>query len=327
MSLDRTPLARTSPGRTLLGRIIVLACAVMALAGTAPAPATAQAAPPAKAAAPQTVTLRYGPYTIPKAENGEHGMLPNQLAFNVEKPCENCYITGFKPNLVYADGSNANINTGPMLHHAVIFNSAAWDTVCGGPRRVLASGNERMESVFPAGYGFRIGPFDRWTLLADLMNHAHEEKTAYLEFTFTYQPVLGSHITPVIPLWLDVGGCIDSTWDTPAEPSERSRTWRSTVSGNLVHIRGHLHHGGIAVQTENTATGQLLCRSAAEEGGTPEFIDHHGMTEVSRMPSCSGSPIGWINRGDTLKITASYKASEAGLADVMGIMHGWVTEG
>ncbi|MEU8798704.1 hypothetical protein [Spirillospora sp. NPDC048819] len=313
-----------------LRRILVAIGAATALAGAVPLPATAQAAPAAKAAPAtaqsQTVTLRYGPYTIPAAADGEHGMLPNQIDFNIEKPCENCYVTGFKPNLVYADGSNANINTGPMLHHAVIFNSSARDTVCAGPERVLASGNERVESVFPAGYGFRIGSRDRWTLLADLMNHAHEEKTAYVEFTFTYQSVFGSRITPVTPLWLDVGGCADSTWDTPpGQESENSRTWRSTISGDLVHIRGHLHHGGIAVQTENVTTGQLMCRSVAEEGGTPEFVDHHGNTEISDMPSCGGSPIGRIDRGDTLKITASYRASEEGFTGVMGIMTGWVT--
>ncbi|MES9542033.1 MULTISPECIES: hypothetical protein [unclassified Actinomadura] len=314
--------------RTLLALLGAFALLAGAVLPATMQPATAQAAPAEPVAQAQTVTLRYGPYTIPKAANGEHGELPNQIAVDVAKPCESCFVTGFKPNLVYADGSNANINTGPMLHHAVIFNSAAWDTVCGGSRRVLASGNERMESVFPAGYGFRMAPLDRWTLLADLMNHAHEEKTVYVQFTFTYQPVLGSHIRPVIPLWLDAGGCLDSTWDVPAgQQSEKSRTWRSTVSGDLVHIRGHLHHGGVAVQTEDVTTGRLFCRSEAEEGGTPEFIDHHGMTEVSNMPSCSGSPIGRINFGDTLKITASYKASDEGFSDVMGIMHGWVTEG
>ncbi|MEV3920130.1 hypothetical protein [Actinomadura coerulea] len=65
----------------------------------------------------------------------------------------------------------------------------------------------------------------------------------------------------------------------------------------------------------------------AEEGGTPEFIDHHGMTEVSDMPSCGGSPIGRIGLGDILRITASYRASDEGFTDVMGIMHAWVTEG
>ncbi|MFG2244913.1 hypothetical protein [Spirillospora sp. NPDC048823] len=314
-----------------LRRFLVVIGAATALAGAVLLPATAQAAPATKtepaAAQSQTVTVRYGPYTIPGAADGEHGMLPNQIDFNIEKPCENCYVTGFKPNLVYADGSNANINTGPMLHHAVIFNSAARDTVCMGPERVLASGNERVESVFPAGYGFRIGSRDRWSLLADLMNHAHQEKTVYVEFTFTYESAFGSRITPVTPLWLDVGGCADSTWDTPpGQESENSRTWRSTISGDLVHIRGHVHHGGIAVQTENVTTGQLMCRSVAEEGGTPEFIDHHGNTEISDMPSCGGSPIGRIDRGDTLKITASYRASEEGFKGVMGIMTGWVTE-
>lgn len=280
------------------------------------------------AAAARTATVRYGPYNIPAATQDEHGELPNQIALNVEKPCTNCYITGFKPNLVYADGSNANINTGPMLHHVVVFNSRERDTVCSGSRRVMSSGNERMESVFPAGYGFRINSSDRWMLLYDLMNHGHEEKQVFIQFTFTYERAWGSRIKPVTPIWMDAGGCARSAWDvTPGEPSERSRTWQSTISGELVHMRGHLHHAGITVKTENTSTGELLCRSDAEEGGTPEFIDHHGNTEVSNMPTCSGDPsLGRINRGDTLKISASYRATDHAHHGVMGIMTGWVHE-
>ncbi|MFD0855145.1 hypothetical protein ACFQ07_23095, partial [Actinomadura adrarensis] len=286
------------------------------------------AAPAAPAAAaPRTTKVRYGPYTIPAATQTEHGELPNQIALNVQKPCTNCYITGFKPNLVYADGSTANINTGPMLHHVVFFNSRQDDTVCRGSRRVMSSGNERIESVFPAGYGFRVGSTDRWTLLYDLMNHGHEEKTVYIEFTFTHESVWGSRITPVTPIWMDAGGCATSAWDVePGQPSTKSRTWTSTISGDLVHMRGHLHHAGIDVLTTNKTTGQVLCRSVAEEGGTPEFIDHHGNTEISNMPTCSGTPLGRINRGDTLEITANYRATDHSHHGVMGIMVGWVAE-
>lgn len=106
-------------------KLVALLGAFALLTGAVLPPATAQAAPASPAAQAQAVTPRYGPYTIPKAANGEHGELPDQIAVDVAKPCENCFVTGFKPNLAYADGSNANINTGPMLHHAVIFNSAA----------------------------------------------------------------------------------------------------------------------------------------------------------------------------------------------------------
>ncbi|MEW2352151.1 hypothetical protein [Spirillospora sp. NPDC029432] len=311
---------------------VLAAAAALAAAALAPASAAHLAGPSQVNAAPtagaeRTATLRYGPYTIPAATQDEHGELPNQVAFNVRKPCDDCYITGFKPNLVYADGTTANINTGPMLHHVVFFNSRQRDVVCSGPRRIISSGNERMESVFPDGYGFRVSSGDRWTLLYDLMNHGHAEKQVYIQFTFTYEPVAGSRITPVTPIWMDAGGCADSTWDTPeGQPSERSRTWRSTISGNLVHMRGHLHHGGVSVKTENATRGRLLCQSTATEGGTPEFIDHHGNTEVSDMPTCSGTPLGRIGRGDTLRITAAYRATDHAHHGVMGIMTGWVDE-
>jgi hypothetical protein len=315
----------------VIGAAGVLAAGLMTSAATAKQPAAApQAAPAAaaqQAAAPRTATIRYGPYTIPAATDTEHGELPNRVALNVQKPCSNCYITGFKPNLVYADGSTANVNTGPMLHHVVFFDSGQTDTVCRGPRRVMSSGNERMESVFPAGYGFRVGSRDRWTLLYDLMNHAHEEKQVYIQFTYTYESVLGSRITPVTPIWMDAGGCANSSWDVPeGQPSTKSNTWTSTIAGNLVHMRGHLHHAGVDVLTTNKNTGQVLCRSVAEEGGTPEFIDHHGRTEISKMPVCSGTPLGRINRGDTLEITANYQAMEHAHHGVMGIMVGWVDE-
>ncbi|MBA9003913.1 hypothetical protein [Thermomonospora cellulosilytica] len=314
----------TKPVRTLA----FAAGTAGALAGALLAPATAAASAQA-AAAPQTKTVRYGPFTIPAATSTEHGELPNQVRLNVEKPCTNCYITGFAPNLVYADGTRANINTGPMLHHVVFFNSAQRDVVCGGPRRIMSSGNERVKSAFPAGYGLKVGSGDRWTMLYDLMNHGHEEKTVYIEYTFTYERAsLLSRTRPVTPIWMDAGGCADSSWDTPeGQPSERSRTWTSTISGNLVHMRAHLHHGGIDVRTANTTTGQELCRSAAVEGVDPEFIDHHGNTEVSDMPPCTGSPsLGRINRGDTLQITARYKATDHAHHGVMGIMTGYVHE-
>jgi hypothetical protein len=178
----------------VIGAVGVLAAGVFGSVATAKEPAavqtaTVEAAAVQRAALARTATVRYGPYSIPAATSTEHGELPNRVALNVQKPCTNCYITGFKPNLVYADGSTANINTGPMLHHVVFFNSGQDDTVCRGPRRVMSSGNERMESVFPAGYGFRVGSLDRWTLLYDLMNHAHEEKSVYIQFTFTYESV------------------------------------------------------------------------------------------------------------------------------------------
>ena len=52
-------------------------------------------------AATSTKTVRYGPFTIPAATSTtEPGMIHNKLLFGVARPCVDCYITSFKPDLV-----------------------------------------------------------------------------------------------------------------------------------------------------------------------------------------------------------------------------------
>ncbi|CDR15124.1 hypothetical protein [Streptomyces iranensis] len=267
--------------------------AALGITATGPAPAAAQETNSSvrQTRNPQTTTVRYGPFTIPAASgHDDHGETRNRIEWNVQKPCENCFVTGFKPNLVYADGSNANVNTGPMLHHAVLGTHKRSDVVCKGPQRVFASGNERVETKLPPGYGVKVVRGERWNMLYDLMNHVPEEKKVYISITYTHEFADGSQLTPVTPIWMDAGSCLGSVWDAPEGVSEKSRRWRSTVSGKLVHMRGHVHHGGHSVRTENLTTGKLLCNVVAEEGGSPEFIDPHGHAEISDMPPCGGDP-------------------------------------
>src|SRR5215213_10619077 len=77
-------------------------------------------AEPAQAAT-STKRVRYGPFTIPAATSDtEPGMIHNKLLFGVARPCVDCYITSFKPDLVYGDGTRANLDTGPMLPPMVL---------------------------------------------------------------------------------------------------------------------------------------------------------------------------------------------------------------
>jgi hypothetical protein len=314
----------------MLQRKLALTAVVVATALAAGAtPPTVSAATPTPDTQrqnpdPQVTTVRYGPYTIPAASGHDHGETGNRLSLNVQKPCDDCFITGFKPNLVYADGSNANVNTGPMLHHMVMGNHWKNDVVCNGPQRIFASGNERVESVLPSGYGIKVGRGERWNMLYDLMNHAPQKKTVYISVTYTHESANGSRIKPVKPIWMDAGGCLGSAYDAPEGVSEKTRRWRSRISGKLVHMRGHLHHSGHSVRTENLSTGKLLCHIKAEEGGSPEFIDLHGNTEISDMPPCGGDLLGTIHRGDVLQITSRYEIEGHSHDDVMGIMAGWV---
>ncbi|GAA4911076.1 hypothetical protein [Streptomonospora salina] len=313
--------------------------AVAAFENSAPDPAEAQPVQAAPAdgagvsAQEETTTVRYGPYTVPAAGSGDSGDghdgagQQTGIALNAEKPCEDCFVTGFAPNLTYSDGTDANVDEGAMMHHFVLFDSSEDDTVCPGSQRVFSSGNERVASDFPDGYGLEIGGDESWYLNYDLMNmDSSEDKTLYIEIEFSHVDAgAGAGITPLTPLWLDVGGCFGSEYEAPEGVSEESDYWRSDVSGDLVHMRGHLHHAGDSLWVDNVSRFSRMCHIEAEEGGSPEFIAPDGSTQISDMPPCSGD-LGRIESGDLLRTTSRYEVDGHSHDDVMGIMTGWLAE-
>jgi hypothetical protein len=295
--------------------IIAVAVLAAALAWTG----TASAAAPAAAGATQTVTVRYGPYTIPGGTMDRPGELPN-LVTAAPKPCSTCDIVGEKPDLVYADGSRATMDTGPMLHHFVISNLSAHDTVCPfSPLgdRIWASGDERTEKVMPDGYGMPVKSYDRWVMLTDLMNYSAVPKTVYISITYTIAGA-GS-TTPVRSLWLDAGGCLTSDYSVPAGPSTHTWSWTSTVGGRIVFANGHQHVGGVHVKATDDTTGALVCDSPVTYG------EMGGMRAIMKMGTCSGDPLATIRPGDRLTVT-SYYDSDTARNDVMGIVHAYVAE-
>lgn len=292
--------------------IVAMVAFAAALAGTG----TALAAAPAT----QTVTVRYGPFTIPGGSMDSPGELPNMVTA-APKPCSNCDIVGEKPNLVYADGSTADMNSGPMLHHFVISNLSAHDTVCPfSPLgdRIWASGDERTEKTMPDGYGLPVKSYDRWAMLTDLMNYSAEAKTVYISITYTI--AAAGSTTPVRSLWLDAGGCLTSDYSVPAGPSTHTWSWTSTVAGRVVFANGHQHVGGVHVKAADDTTGTLICDSPVTYG------EMGGMRAVMKMGTCSGDPLATVRFGDRLTVT-SYYDSPAARNDVMGIVHAYIAEG
>src|SRR4029453_15895066 len=53
--------------------------------------------------APPTKTVRYGPFTIPAGTATDPGMIHNKLLLGVARPCVDCHITPFTPDLVYGE--------------------------------------------------------------------------------------------------------------------------------------------------------------------------------------------------------------------------------
>jgi hypothetical protein len=283
------------------------AVAVLALALLLPTSASAA-----------TKTVRYGPYTIPGGTHASPGMVHNQLRLAVQRPCSECHITEFKPDLVYADGSRATMDRGAMLHHAVLTSQFRPDATCGrsllglAGERFFASGDERTVIGFPAGYGYRVRWYDSWNLLVDLMNHTSTAQTVYLQVTFSYRPA-GESVKRVRPVWLDIDQCGDSEYSIPAGYSDTHRDWTVNVPGQVVSAGGHVHGHGIAVEATNESRGGAsICRSVA----TPDPMDAH---RVLAMSTCAADPLATIQQGQTVRLHSEYE-SMAPADDVMGIM-------
>jgi hypothetical protein len=280
-------------------------------------------APPPAYAATYTKVVRYGPYTIPAGTETDPGMIHNRLTFGVARPCTDCYITSFTPDLVYADGTRANMDTGPMLHHAVFTSLFRPDATCSGTllglagERFFASGNERTAISLPAGYGYRVRWYDAWMMLADLMNHSTSSKTVYVQVTYTYRPSWES-VKPVKPVWLDIDQCGDSEYSIPAGYSDTHWDWKVNVPGKVVAMLGHVHGHGIAVEATNESQGGAsICKSVA----TLDPMDVHS---VLSMSTCTGDPVAVVGQGQVVRLHSMYNSTHAA-DDVMGIMLGYIS--
>jgi hypothetical protein len=304
--------------------MVVLMVAMLAILGS-----------PAQAA---TKKVLYGPFTIPAASSSDMPSMLERVRLGVTKPCQNCYITSFQPNLVYPDGSTANVTNpdgsptqrGVMLHHAVFTNQFRSDATCGSSEtlwglageRFFASGNERTTIRFPAGYGYRVRWWDSWNLLVDLMNHETQSQSVYLEVTYTYTSA-SDPVEPLKPVWLDIDNCGDSEYSIlggiPALFSDTHWDWNVNVPGDVMAAAGHVHGHGVAVEATNESQGATsICRSVA----TLDPINAHLIRSMSTCTADTG-PLAHVNLGDTVRLHSEYLSTHPA-DDVMGIMIAYI---
>jgi len=291
-------------------------------------------------------TVDYGPWTIPAGSGDSHdhagmGMIANDIDFNVTKPCTDCDVIAIDPELVYAGGAEANLNTGPMLHHflfAATGNSKR-DLVCGSSgsgalgERFFAAGNERTAiDVSSLAQGYNVAASgEQWNMVTDLMNWATERKTVYVRVRFTY--ATGSDATSkenVSPLWLDADGCsTDSLISVPTGLSDTHRDIRSPISGDVIAAAGHVHDHGVNIQLTNNSAGEAsICNSVATYSNTGGYATPDGRSHVSAMSTCIRDPVAAITSGNTLRLHTNYSvpAGHAAVNDAMGIMIAWVDQ-
>lgn len=245
----------------------------------------------------KTTTVRWGPVDLPAATSEGPGEAHNELAgldgfsafllgfyatladYEVNKPCEDCYITKIEPNLVLPDGTTGNYNNGLMLHHVVNFNFSRPDITCrpdifsdqsikalggaaGGNERFFAAGNERTVMAVSDGYGYYVAPDDDWGLNYHIMNMKPEARQVYFEFTFTWVDAKQGK-DRLRPIWVDIDQCNDSEVDVPAGYSDVHWDWQADRTHNVTDIGGHVHNYGISIAWKNETKNDNICTSVA----------------------------------------------------------------
>jgi hypothetical protein len=254
---------------------------------------------------------------IPRIAPGELNLVP---LIGVPPPCQDCYVLGLQPDLVYLDGSPANLDTGPMLHHAVWTDMSRRDPVCSSNtlvgqlgHRVFAAGNERTGFAAPEGFGMPVGR-GVWGGAVELMNMSQELKLVYVQLTSRWVPLSTPNIEPVTSVWLDIDSCGDSEVNIPAGVTDIPWDWRSKLTGRVIGAGGHLHDGGQWLSLVNQTTGEHVCTSVAGYGTKPQYLG-----SVESMSTCAWDRLGSVRKGDVLRLNAHYNTARPEVG-VMGIM-------
>lgn len=308
-------------------RLALLVCALAVFAVPATAGATIT-----------TKTIDYGPYTIPPGNGDPHdhagmGAITNQIVNNISKPCTGCSIIGVTPQLVYENGTVANITDGPMLHHAMFAaqSSGKADVTCAGKgpgllgERFFASGNERTAiDLQSLPYGYKVNSTETWNMVFDLMNWATTSKTVKIRMTWKY--ATGTDHTSraaVRPVWLDVAQCTLNSYYSPGFGlSDTHYDWSASFGGKVIAAAGHIHDHGVNIEVTNKSAGEsLICNSVAGTGGTGYVTHSDGRKHTSSMTVCTGNPVATIKKGETIRLHSIYNIPEGHhvIEDAMGI--------
>jgi hypothetical protein len=308
-----------------LAAAVLLSLAWSGPAGSAPAGPGVRGVPGGNGGAATDTTLSYGPIPLPPATGDAPGYSGGFLPV-VPMPCTDCYLTGTSIDLVYPDGTSANLDTGVMLHHVVVFNSGRPDATCAPDtpvgfmgERFFAAGNERTSGTLPAGFGYHLG-HDPVRGVLEIMNHSPEAKTVYLKTTVSHVPDSEPGMKAVTPVWMDENNCGTSQYSAPAGQSNQVARWTSNLTGRIIAAGGHVHDGGLRTVLANETTGEHLCASHAGYGTKPAYAG-----SVESMTTCIWDRLGTVRKGEVLAIDTHYNLAEA-RSDVMGIMLAYVYE-
>ena len=275
----------------------------------------------APAASAETLHYRFGPVKITPGQN------TIEFAGNELKPAVDGWITSFKPDLTYTDGSVPRVDV-IHLHHGVWLSNLA---------PLFAAGEEKTTFAQPPGYGWRYRASDQWIMNHMIHNLTPNPTEVYIDYTLEFVPdtspeaagmqevrtlwndVRGVEIYPVFDVHRGAGGR-DKRYTYPDESGQPGYTRnRVTIQqdGVLVGTGGHLHPGGLWTDLSLERDGRKvrIFRSRAK------YFEPAGA--VSWDVAMEVTPTDWrvgVKAGDVLSVSATYDSKRASWYEAMGIM-------
>jgi plastocyanin len=301
---------------------------------------------PAAQARSTTVRTSQGTITTTRLANGVRHMkfrwgpvriAPGQNTISIADdkllPPGPGWITSFRPNLTYVDGTVPRVDV-IHLHHAVWLVGSRGDV-----RPTWAAGEEKTAIREPKGFGWRYRKNDQWLLNHMIHNLTPVATRVFITWEMDFIPLgaKAAHgIHEVKTQWLDVmGGSAYPVFDAIQGTGRNGRvtfpddvpnaygggpprnTWTADHDGTLVGTAGHLHPGGLWTDLKLTRAGRTveLFRSRAH------YYEPAGA--VSWDVSMTATPPSWrvaIKKGDVLSVSGTYDSRTTSWYESMAIM-------
>jgi hypothetical protein len=270
----------------------------------------------------QHLHYKFGPIHVSPGQN------TNLYAPTDQLPEVPGWITKFRPNLEYEDGTIPSVEV-THLHHGV------W-TIGGQP--VFAVGEEKTIVSVPDGYGFKYSPKQRWFINYMIHNLTSQPDTVYITYDIDFIPDTAPEAADIVPTrvqWIDIAGFAaypvfdakrgmghNGRVTLPDDaPNTRGLTnggvWNVTQPTTLLTAAAHVHPGGLAgylTVTRDGVTKRLFTSHA-------KYYDPEGA--VSWDMAMEAPPADWkiaLKPGDVVKLHVVYDVSKASWYESMGIM-------
>lgn len=247
------------------------------------------------------ISVTYGPYTT-----APQTMRPQEVIFDIQKPCKDCYIVAMHAILQDVNGTELFTDSGTWLHHIIFFNTGRTDLVCShmAGERFFGGGNERWtrrwNSIGP--WGYKIDRDDVWDVVIELMNDASVEST--VNIVVRYEVIeanseVGNDYRGIAAVWLDLTGCGNADIDVKSTTESfeyRTPDWTSSVNGVLVDVGGHMHDGGLNMTMYKNGDPSCVSMQLYDNQAAEQHIVAAGICKDA----------GRVEKGDVLWADAKY---------------------